>query len=58
VEIQFIVGIDGNVEVDVKEVGAGLDGRRLSYLSQRNLQLEQLHHIYDGLGRAPFESFR
>ena len=26
VEVQFIVGIDGNLEVDLKEVGAGLDG--------------------------------
>ena len=25
-EVQFIVGIDGNLEVDLKEVGAGLDG--------------------------------
>ena len=28
VEVQFIVGIDGNVEVDLKEVGAGLEGAR------------------------------
>ena len=26
VEVQFIVGIDGNLEVELKEVGAGLDG--------------------------------
>ena len=26
VEVQFIVGIDGNLEVDLKEVGEGLDG--------------------------------
>ena len=26
VEVQFIVGIDGNLEVDLKEVGTGLDG--------------------------------
>ena len=26
VEVQFIVGINGNLEVDLKEVGAGLDG--------------------------------
>ena len=26
VEVQFIVGIDGNLEVDLKEVGVGLDG--------------------------------
>ena len=26
VEVQFIVGIDGNLEVDLKEVGAGLGG--------------------------------
>jgi hypothetical protein len=35
VEIQFIVGINGHLEVDPKEVGAGLGGRRLSYVSQR-----------------------
>ena len=28
VEVQFIIGIDGNLEVDLKEVGAGLDGTR------------------------------
>jgi heat shock 70kDa protein 1/2/6/8 len=26
VEVQFIIGIDGSLEVDLKEVGAGLDG--------------------------------
>ena len=26
VEVQFVIGIDGNLEVDLKEVGAGLDG--------------------------------
>ena len=26
VEVHLIVGIDGNLEVDLKEVGAGLDG--------------------------------
>ena len=26
VEVQFIVGIDGNLEVDLKEIGEGLDG--------------------------------
>jgi len=26
VEVQFIVGIDGNLEVDLKEVGEELDG--------------------------------
>jgi heat shock protein 1/8 len=29
VEVQFIVGIDGNVEVDLKEVGEGLDGAKV-----------------------------
>jgi hypothetical protein len=28
-EVHFIVGIDGNIEVDRKEVGAGLDGAKV-----------------------------
>ena len=35
VEVPFIVRIDGNLEVDLKEVGPGLDGATLSKVSQR-----------------------